>query len=59
MQNCHGKDPEWKGISVFSEPQVRLHSAKKISFHLLKELIRERTRTVCLTPVRTWDETYS
>lgn len=46
MQNSHGKDPEWKGISVFSEPQVRLHSAKKISACLKSLLGKELEQCV-------------
>lgn len=30
-ENCHGKEPEWKGMSDYSEPQVCVHSEKKIS----------------------------
>lgn len=31
QENCHGKEPEWKGMSDYSEPQVCVHSEKKIS----------------------------
>lgn len=31
QENCHGKESEWKGMSDYSEPQVCMHSAKKIS----------------------------
>lgn len=31
QENCHGKEPGWKGMSDYSEPQVCVHSARKIS----------------------------